>query len=149
MSYSIKDTLLYLQTLLQGLASLSTVQIGEPMAPPVDKTASIFMMDNVQSSTTLSGTIEDYGIQIRVYYNALHEPTQDIEFDTQQAASDIVVALAANFTLGGEVRAVDFAGENGGKVTVRWGHLDVSGTMYRVVDIAVPLIVDDSAMFAA
>ncbi len=73
-----------------------------------------------------------------------------VETSVAQGVATVLATLVGAYTLGGSVRAIDWAGEEAGrKVAVKWGHLVVSGTIFRMVDIQVPLIVDDSATFVA
>jgi hypothetical protein len=77
--------------------------------------------------------------------------TQSLMFDppdaidpTMVAAVDtLCAAYASDFTLGDLVRAVDLLGAHGQPLDVRAGYLQQDGTKYRVMDIALPCIVND------
>jgi len=43
---------------------------------------------------------------------------------------------------------VDPAGMAGESIATTWGYEDISGVMYRMADIRVPILVDDSATMA-
>lgn len=157
MAFDIRPTLQALQSVLKQDGYFAQVFIGEPKSPPVDQmTAAIQMMEILPTQVTLGTDIEVHTLQVRVYRNAMGEanagggPDEAIEYETAQAVSKVLSDLAGGFTLGGKVRAVDWNGEEGGlKVAAKWGHLDVGGTMFRVADITVPLIVDDAVTFVA
>ena len=128
------------------------VLIGEPFSPPVGLTAAIFFMDVDPAQTTLGSTIDVWTLQVRIYARAGMTPVDasKVEISVAQGVQTVLSALAGGFTLSGSMRAIDWAGEEAGrKLSVKWGHLVVSGTIFRMVDITVPLIVDDAATFAA
>ena len=53
--------------------------------------------------------------------------------------------LSGEFDLGETIRNVDIGGMGGTPLSVDFGHLDVGGTIFRIADITVPMLVDDSA----
>ena len=59
--------------------------------------------------------------------------------------STLVGNLLADTDLESTVMSIDAAGMDGGSVTSTFGYADVGGTMYRIVDISIPLIVNGSA----
>jgi len=95
-------------------------------------------------ATTLNRTIERREVSIRVYINAMREPVEEIEFDLDTIVGDIMEDLCGDFSLGGTVRNIDATA-----VVTRFGYQTISGMMYRLADITLPLIVDDSAAFVA
>lgn len=148
--FDISVPLTAMQSLLQADGYFpGGVVIGEPFQPPQAVTAAIFIMDDVQAETTLTGTIENYVVQVRVYWLRPMDPSgaQAMEIGIGQAVSHVLAQLAGSYTLGGSVRAIDWAGEEGEKVAVKFGHLDLGGSIFRIADITVPLIVDDNAVF--
>ncbi len=79
----------------------------------------------------------------------LNEPEDQIEYQLAEALSEISSDLIGEYDLGATIRNIDVGGIYGQSLTSEWGYLDVGGVMFRVVDITVPLIVDDSATAAA
>ena len=157
MTYDPTTTLAQLQTLLTNTGSFGAgVQIGEPFAPPVLTTttllAAILFQTYEPAGTTLNTTIEVWDLLVRIYALAGMTPADasTVEQNLAKAFASTLATLAGHYTLGSTVRAIDWAGEEAGrKVGAKWGHLVISGTIFRVVDLVVPLIVDDSATFAA
>lgn len=151
MTYDPAATLTYLETLLTNTGVfVGGVQLGEPFSPPVALTAAIFFRD-LDPLVTLGTTIDVWMLQVRVYAKAGMTPTDAATTETSvaQGAAAVETALAGHFTLGGTVRAIDWAGEEAGqRLHAQWGHLVISGTIFCVVDFMVPLIVDDAATFA-
>ena len=143
-----------IQTTLQGVSGIGNVVIGEPFSPPdADRlTTAIFCASYEPAGVTLTTTIDVFEVTLRVYSRAGMTPVDASTVEQNVAKTYFLVlsTLAGKFTLGGQIRAIDWAGEEAGrKVTGKWGHVVIGGTIFRVVDISVPLIVDDSSTFAA
>ena len=126
------------------------VLIGEPKSPPGTRfTAAIFMNSVNVPRTVLNALEEVHVVNIRVYDNMLHSPAEDIEIEMSVVLSDLLNDLASDFDLGGTVRAIDFAGMYGSGLSVKWGYVDVGGTMYRIADVNLPLILVAGATVTA
>ncbi len=151
MTWDPNPTFTNLQTLLQNTGNYAAVWVGEPFSPPdPDLVAAIFMYEAAPGQTTLSTTIDVRTLMVRLYARAGMTPAdaERVERAVDLAESQLEATLAANFTLGGTVRAIDWAGEEAGHhVSAKWGHLVLAGTIFRVVDFLCPLIVDDSSVF--
>ena len=153
MSFDIQTTLNAVASKMQasGYFQNAIVQIGEPKSPPTGQgiSAAIWMNRVGVVGTTLTKTIESHVISVRLYTDMLAEPQEDIEMNLAAVTSDFMGDLCGEYDLGGTIRNVDFAGEYGTGLSAEWGHVDVSGKMCRVVDITIPLTVDDSGTFVA
>ena len=66
-----------------------------------------------------------------------------------EALNGIMTKLLTDFDVGANIRNIDAAGENGQAMTATWGYVDVSGTMFRIVDLLIPLVVDDRVTASA
>ncbi len=151
MAFLIRDTMGVIRDELLKVHYFSRVELGEPKSAPVDAGIVVyFWMESIQVvALTLDKTIEVYTLTVRVHSGLFQEPVADIETDMQEAVSKADEALFANFTLDNKVRHIDVAGIYGTGYRVDWGHADIGGTLYRVADITLPLLVDDSAALAA
>lgn len=87
-----------------------------------------------------SGRIE---FTVRVYTSMLAEPQDSIDPDVMAAVDALLAAYSGNFTLGDLVREVDLLGEAGPPLSAQAGYLNQAGKLYRVMDITLPLIVND------
>lgn len=152
MPFDPRSTLTKVQSLLAADGFFAGgVVVGDLFAAPSDTTAAIFMRELAPTRTTLNATIDVCSVTVRVYAKAgmTTADAQSAELALAQAVFVIESALAGAFTLGGTVRAIDWAGEEAGfKISAKWGHLVIGGTILRVVDVIIPCIVDDSAIFA-
>jgi hypothetical protein len=145
MAFDITTTINLVVSFLQKRGEYSLVQIGEPKSPPRgDLAAAVFVSDASVVGVTLQTTIELHELTIRLYRNMMEEPEEDNELRISQAVTGIVSDLLGDYDLGASVRNIA-VGEYGRTVSASYGYLDVGGTMYRSVDISIPLIVDGSA----
>jgi hypothetical protein len=80
---------------------------------------------------------------VRIYASARQEPADAIDPNMLAAVDALCAAYSGDFTLGGLVRHVDLRGAYGTSLDVRAGYLTQDGSMYRVMTIAVPCVVND------
>ena len=120
------------------------VEVGEPKSAPADLHAALILGDGIHTGTTLASTIEQREIIIRVYVNAMQLPRADIEFMLDDVMAEVEADLLGDFTL--EVTGVRNIVPLG--INSRAGYQDVGGTIFRVLDISIPLMIDGSATFA-
>ena len=133
---------------LKTQGKVKRAQIGEPKSPPLDELTAAILMDGIRTpSTVLDAPVLVYDLVVRVYRNFLDDGTQT-ELEVARTVGEIMEAFHADFSLGGNIRAVDVAGTYGRGMDVTWGHLDFGNTVFRIADISVPLIVDPAAVFA-
>ena len=126
------------------------VRIGEPKSAPSERfTAAIFMQSVSVPEVPLAETTEVHTVTIRIYDNMTREPQEDVEFEMAKVTSRVMRDLAGEFDLGGIIRNIDVAGQYGVSLGARWAFLDIDGTIFRICDITVPMIVDGSATLAA
>lgn len=85
-------------------------------------------------------------VNVRVMSNMLQEPQDEIDPNILDAVDALITAYSADFTLGGLVRNVDLLGQTGQRLQATAGYLPMGNppTMYRVMTINVPLIVNDA-----
>jgi hypothetical protein len=153
MAFNITATMEAIQSLAKKRTEFADVLIGEPKAPPVADDqglfASIYMESVEVSQTTLSGTIELHVVTLRIYRKLLDEAVAEAEWGIAKVVQALVGDMLADFDLGATIRNVDVGGASGIPLGTRWGQVTIGSTMYRVADIRIPLIVDDSATFTA
>jgi hypothetical protein len=143
----IKDVLQVLETHAKASALFPNVSIGEPKAAPQSGHCSIYLEEDgphPEFATTLSGTVDVVVIKCRIYLLMFTDPPKQPEFDISNAARDLRRRVRQEFDLGGNVRNVDPTG-----LVIRYGHLEVGHTMFRIADLFVPCIIDDDSTWAA
>jgi hypothetical protein len=142
-----KTTLITLLSAIQSLGIFDECQGVEPKSPPgVGVTAAIYF-SSCKPAPEVSGLDRAsslYVYTLRLYCNMLSIPAEDIDLNLVSCVDQVLDSLAGDLDLGATVRNIDFYGEAGTSVTVKAGYVDVGGTMFRCVDITIPLIVNDS-----
>ena len=150
MTFDPRTVLTHAQTVLSNTNVFTGgVQVGEPLSPPQDMTAALMYRAYLPAGVTLNTTMDLWEFLVRIYARAGMNPTDaaTVENNVAYGFSQVLTALAGDFTLGGTVRAISWAGEGGGHIDAKWGHVVISGTIMRVVDLSVPVIVDDASSF--
>lgn len=82
-------------------------------------------------------------LNVRIYASAVSEPADAIDPNVVAAVDDLCRAYVGDFTLGGLVRNVDVFGARGQALDVRAGYLQQDGVPFRVMTIALPVVVND------
>ncbi len=148
--FTIKDTLIVIQNYLAASGRFATTDLGEPESLP-DGTqlhARVWNMGRQVAYITQSTVVSLYNIRVRMYRNAFTEPTADIEYMLAESVQDIASDLLGDFDLGATVAYIDAAGIHGRGLRADWGHAPVSGVMFRVVDMTIPIVVNDTSVMA-
>ena len=142
MVFNVEPTMISISGHLKTGGWVTNVIEGEPDFPPPHDgvTAAIFMDSTVITGVKLSGTIEDQFIIVRLYAVETERPVPGRENQLDAAYSYIEKNLLGDLDLGGTVRNIKPV-----DLTSDWGYLDHSGTKFRIVEVAVPVVVDDSA----
>lgn len=123
-----------------------TVNGHEPQnAPPVGGLTAAAWADRVipLRSSGLDSLSVLLVFNVRIYTGAEQQPADAIDPNMLAAVDDLCRAYAGDFTLGGLVRQVDLLGAHGQPLDVRAGYLQQDGALYRVMTIALPVVVND------
>lgn len=80
---------------------------------------------------------------IRVYTSMLAEPQDMIDPNLIDAVDTLMTAYSADFDLGGTVRNIDLLGQFGTTLNATAGYLTQDSKVYRVMTIALPVVVND------
>ena len=147
MPFNITNTLRTLQDFVAKTGSFSGIIIGEPakIAAGEQLSAAIYMEEARVVELTLGTTIEVHTATLRIYRKALTDPPGDAELEIAVAVQKLLSDILADADLGASIRAIDVGGIYGAAVGTKWGYIELGGVIYRVADITIPLIVDDSA----
>ena len=123
--------------------------IGEPKVAPevgAQKAFAAVWMHNMHVDHLFVGgpTVESHQVMARVHVNAFDD-SETLETELAHMVSTILADLLSDASLGSEIMTVDSAGMLGTPLNVDFGHVDIGGSKFRVADILIPLIVNDSA----
>lgn len=80
---------------------------------------------------------------LRIYTEMLQEPQDEIDPQIIDATDDLIRLYSTDFTLDGMIREVDLLGQSGTGLSVQSGYLDIDRRKFRIVDITIPLGLND------
>lgn len=146
MSLDIKTLLDRVASRISTLGLLETVNTHEPKSSPGNGHNCAIWLQEVRPLPTQSGLRKTTGLVVlnaRVFGNMLQEPQDYIDVEIGEIAGKIIETLSGDFELGGTVKCVDLLGMSGVSLNARAGYLSIDKTMYRIVDVTVPIIIND------
>jgi hypothetical protein len=129
-----------------SLGVFDRVNSHEPKAAPGKGLTFACWVDDLRPAPGASGldsTTVAVTLTARIYNSIITEYQDDIDPDIVRAADLLFTAFSADFDFGGNVRNVDLLGAFGGGLSARAGHITITNFSYRVIDITIPLIVND------
>lgn len=139
--------------LVAGVASIAlktgtfrSVNTHEPKAAPGSGLRLAIWADSIAPIPAASGLASTSGyvvLNARAYGNMLMKPEDEIDPRLMTAATTLIAAFTADFTLGGLVRNIDLLGEYGTRVGAQAGYITVGGTLYRIMTVTVPCVIND------
>ncbi|NUP18436.1 MAG: hypothetical protein HOZ81_20595 [Streptomyces sp.] len=117
----------------------------EPMNRPGYGITAAVWIDHVRpvTSSGLDSVSAVLVFNVRLYTSTLQEPQDAIDPEMVRALDTLFAAYVGDFTLGGLVRAVDVFGADGPALDAQAGYLKQDETLYRVITITLPLVVND------
>ncbi len=86
---------------------------------------------------------------VRIYSNMTQEPQDGIDPELLSATDALLNAYSGDFQLGAAVMAVDLLGAYGAPLAAQSGYVTVDQTMFRVMDITLPMVIADAWTQAA
>jgi hypothetical protein len=139
--------------LIDGVESIAmqtgefrSVNTHEPKAAPGSGLRLAIWAQTIEPIAAASGLASTSGyvvLNARAYGNMLTKPEDEIDPRLMTAATVLVGAFSADFTLGGLVRNIDLLGEYGQTLAAQAGYVTIAGTMYRIMTVTVPCVVND------
>jgi hypothetical protein len=126
------------------LGVFESVNLHEPEGNAGNYFAALWVqsIDPLQTSGLTTTTVR-VAFTLRIYSNIVAKPGDEIDPNLAGAVSDVMEGLSADFTLTEQVREIDLLGQYGPGLSAKAGYLNLSGQLYRVMDITVPLVVND------
>lgn len=122
------------------------INAHEPKAAPGNGlTAALFMADveAAVGASSLESTSIRLEFTLRIFHPMLAEPQDGIDPAVLDAVSALMTAYSGDFTLGGLVRNVDLLGQHGPRLRGRSGYVTQDNKSFRIVDVTIPLILND------
>ena len=141
------------RSLLSSMVSIAaktgqfrSINTFEPKSSPGSSLRLAIWADVIEPIAGASGLASSSGyvtMMARIYGNMLQKPEDEIDPRLMSAATALVGAFSADFTLGGTVRNVDLLGMYGTKLGAQAGYITIGGTMYRIMTVTVPCVIND------
>lgn len=127
------------------LGIFRAVAFHEPKASPGSGLRFAAWADRIEPvpGSGLSATSGYVVAMGRIFGNMLQKPEDDIDPRIMKAATTLLAAYSGDFDFGATVRAVDLLGMYGEKLRCQAGYLDVGQGSYRIMDIFIPVIIND------
>lgn len=124
-----------------------SVQGHEPKsAPGTGLTYAVFLsaLAPVAAASGLAATSARVELTGRIYKPFMSQPEDLIDPNVTDAADALMTAYSGDFDLGGHARNVDLLGAHGTPLSARAGYQTIDKTVFRVLDITIPIIVSDA-----
>ncbi len=142
------DPIFYaIERFLKKSGVISGTNVGEPKsAPSGPKVQAAFWVQSIRAIGLASGlnvSTAHVLFIVRLYSNFKAVPEDEIDPKLMRAASTIMRQLSDNFDFEGTIRNVDLLGHHGDPLSCEAGYLEVDKKHFRVMDIRLPLIVND------
>jgi hypothetical protein len=141
------DVLPYMRKVADHCArtgAIDTINKHEPKsAPGRGMHAALWIQQVGPADSGLASTSAKVTIMLRFYQNALMRPMDAIDPLIWRAAGLVIGRLTADVTLDDTARCIDLLGHYGVPLSAIAGYAMVDQTMYRVVDVTIPVILND------
>jgi hypothetical protein len=146
MALNIKDLFTGVKDHALASGLFARVNGHEPKGSPGSGITCAVWVDSIDPAPRASGMAATAGrvvFMIRVFTNMLAEPQDGVDPEVVAAVDGLLAAYSGDFDLGARVRNVDLLGEHGVPLRAQAGYVNVSGSLYRVMDVTLPLIIND------
>lgn len=122
------------------------VNSHEPKAAPGNGLTYAVWPDTIEPIGAASGLASVSGYVVltgRIYGNMLMKPEDEIDPRILTAASTLINAYIGDFNFGDTVRNVDLFGMYGQKLRAQAGYATIASTVYRIMDVTIPVVIND------
>lgn len=128
------------------LGLFETVNTHEPKNSPANGLWCSIWVQAINPLAAASGLAATSGrveLMARIGASMVAEPQDGIDPNILTAASTLMNEYSGNLTLGGTVRDVDLLGQFGTALSAQAGYITIAQSMYRVMDVTLPIIIND------
>lgn len=125
---------------------------AEPKGKPGQGLTAAFWIgpiDPIPEASGLAATTVRLIYTLRVYLPMLVEPVDEIDPTVGAAAGAMFTAISGDFDLGGLIRNVDLLGAFGIPLAAKPGYIMQDSTVFRSMDVIIPMIINDEYPQAA
>jgi hypothetical protein len=98
-----------------------------------------------EGQSGLDSTTAYVVFNFRIYSSAEQQPADGIDPAMVDAMDLLITGLSGDFELGSNVRNIDLLGSHGPGLSARSGWLPIpDGPTFRIIDITIPLVINDA-----
>jgi hypothetical protein len=141
------------QTLFNAIESharasglFDSVNTFEPKSAPGGNLHCAIYVSGLQPAPLDSGLFSTAGvltIMARIYLPMIQEPQDKIDPTIVAATDTLMEDFSGDFTLGGNARNIDLLGQSGAALSALAGYITIDQTVFRSMDITIPIVVND------
>lgn len=135
-----------IESMIAATGLFSSVNLHEPKnAPGKDLVCAVFL-DEIRPVPQESGQNVTTGCVVfkaRVFKPMLSKPEGMIDQVVGHAAGKIIEVLSGDIDLQDNIKYVDLLGATGTALSCKGGYLTIDTTMFRIMDVTIPLIIND------
>ncbi len=142
----IADLLDAIESKVATTGRFETVNTHEPKHAPGPRHTAIWVqtIDPLPGASGLAATAGRIEFTQRLYSSMMAEPQDEIDPGIVENVDALMEMYSGDFDIGQRVRNVDLLGAHGRPLSAEAGYLELGqGKIFRVVDIHLPLIVND------
>ena len=147
MSLPVRDVLDAVVSHAQRLGVFDTVQGHEPKSSPgYGLTCAVWAqaVETMPGASGLSASSARMVFTLRLYSPMTAEPEDEIDPNMLEALDLLFEAYHGDFLLELEqVWSIDLLGAHGDRLRSQAGYLEVSNGIHRIIDITLPLVIND------
>lgn len=127
------------------LGRFESVNQHEPKNKPGNGLRAAVWVESIEpvTSSGLASVSGRVTFSFRIYQNFKSEPEEAIDPDVLKACNDLMREYSGDFDLGTTVRHIDIFGSAGFGLSARAGYLDIDRSLYRVMTLTIPIIIND------
>lgn len=130
-----------IETLIDATALVNESRIGEPSSITAPLTAAVFWDSSDVVETTLDRIQTRWTATLRLYTPAMSDAREVTEKNMQKALAQVREQIVGDFQLGhASVRNVEVTG-----MRIDFGYQTVGTVLYRIADLAIPMLINDEA----
>lgn len=129
-----------------GLGHFETVNLFQSRTPIGQGLRASVWFQSIRPTSRRSGLASVSAqliYQFRIYQHMMLEPYDMIDPLVITATAELMEAYSGDFDLGGTVANIDIFGAHGQPLDAIAGYLEIDGGLNRIMDIDIPLILND------
>lgn len=131
----------------QSLGLFEQVNTHEPRGTTTHGLRAAVWVQGVRPAARRSGVNATSAVvllQLRIYQAAEMEPRDAIDQRVTDAMDVIIATLTGDFELGGAASELDLLGMYGQPMEVVAGYVEAGGGLTRIMDLTIPVVVNDA-----